>query len=58
MIGERDDGCHWVNDPPDVSVSKLVRRLKGISSRLLRKAWPDAFEGQAVRWEAGYTQVG
>lgn len=36
--GERDHVHLLVNYPPKVSVSKLVNSLKGVSSRLIRKA--------------------
>ena len=39
--GERDHVHLLVNYPPTVCVSKLVNSLKGVSSRLLRKEFPD-----------------
>ena len=39
--GERDHVHLLVNYPPSISVSKLVNSLKGVSSRLLRKNYPD-----------------
>lgn len=44
MNGERDHVHLLVNYPPNVSVSKLVNSLKGVSSRLLRKQSPAGFE--------------
>ncbi len=37
MKGERDHVHLLANFPPNVSVSKLVNSLKGVSSRILRK---------------------
>ena len=36
--GEKDHVHLLVNYPPKVSISKLVNSLKGVSSRMLRKA--------------------
>ncbi|RQD65567.1 MAG: IS200/IS605 family transposase [Desulfonatronovibrio sp. MSAO_Bac4] len=41
MNGEDDHVHLLVNYPPKVSVSKLVNSLKGVSSRLLKKEFPD-----------------
>lgn len=39
--GEQDHVHLLVNYPPKISVSKLVNSLKGVSSRLLRKQFPE-----------------
>lgn len=44
MNGERDHVHLLVNYPPNVSVSKLVNSLKGVSSRMLRKQSQARFE--------------
>ena len=44
MNGERDHVHLLVNYPPNVSVSKLVNSLKGVSSRMLRKQSQAGFE--------------
>lgn len=44
MNGERDHVHLLVNYPPNVSVSKLVNSLKGVSSRMLRKQSQVGFE--------------
>lgn len=56
MDGE-DDHVHLVIEyPPKVSASKLVNSLKGVSSRLLRKARPDIARRywQGVLWSPSY----
>ena len=42
--GERDHVHLLVNYPPKVALSKLVNSLKGVSSRLLRKEFPELEE--------------
>ena len=56
MNGERDHVHLLVNYPPNVSVSKLVNSLKGVSSRMLRKQWQEAFERSfgACLWSPSY----
>ena len=52
-----DDHVHvLVEYPPKVSVSALVNSLKGVSSRLLRKARPDLASRywQGVLWSPSY----
>ena len=44
MNGERDHVHLLVNYPPNISVSKLVNSLKGVSSRMLRKQSQAGFE--------------
>ena len=39
--GESDHVHLLVNFPPNVELSKLVNSLKGVSSRLLRKQFPE-----------------
>ena len=41
LNGEKDHVHLLVNYPPMISVSKLVNSLKGVSSRLLRKSFPE-----------------
>ncbi|MGM0691637.1 MAG: IS200/IS605 family transposase [Pseudomonadota bacterium] len=56
-VDGEDDHVHLlVNYPPKVAVSALVNSLKGVSSRLLRKARPDLqsryFKGRL--WSLSY----
>jgi putative transposase len=55
--GEKDHVHLLVNYPPDLSVSKLVNCLKGVSSRLLRSERPDIaqkFCFKNVLWSPSY----
>ena len=54
--GESDHVHLLVNYPPKVSVSSLVNSLKGVSSRLLRKNYPDIrkFYCKGVLWSKSY----
>ncbi|MBP8018739.1 MAG: IS200/IS605 family transposase [Hylemonella sp.] len=56
MDGEDDHVHVLVEYPPKVSVSALVNSLKGVSSRLLRKARPDLASRywQGVLWSPSY----
>ena len=52
-----DDHVHLlVNYPPKVSVSSLVNSLKGVSSRLLRKNFPELERRywKGVLWSPSY----
>ncbi len=52
-----DDHIHLlVNYPPKVSISKLVNSLKGVSSRLLRKEFPELRTRywRGVLWSPSY----
>ncbi len=37
LDGERDPGSWLITSPPKVAMSRLVNRLKGVSSRFIRK---------------------
>lgn len=54
--GEKDHVHLLVEYPPKVSVSKLVNSLKGVSSRLLRKHFPDMEKNyyKGVLWSPSY----
>jgi len=54
--GETDHVHLLVNYPPKVSVSKLVNSLKGVSSRLLRKQFPEIEKRywKGVLWSPSY----
>ena len=54
--GEQDHVHLLVNYPPKVSVSKLVNSLKGVSSRLLRKQFPEVEKRywKGVLWSPSY----
>lgn len=54
--GEVDHVHLLVNYPPKVSISKLVNTLKGVSSRLLRKAHPEIASKcwKGVLWSPSY----
>jgi putative transposase len=57
ILDGEDDHVHvLVEYPPKVSVSALVNSLKGVSSRLLRKARPDLASRywQGVLWSPSY----
>ena len=52
-----DDHVHLlVNYPPKISVSKMVNSLKGVSSRLLRKQFPELKKRywKGVLWSPSY----
>ena len=56
LDGEKDHVHLLIHYPPKVSVSKLVNRLKGVSSRYLRKHFTDlaeCFWGKAL-WSPSY----
>ena len=59
LNGERDHIHLLVSYPPKVSVSALVNSLKGVSSRLLRKQFPELessyYKGQL--WSPSYFVV-
>ena len=54
--GERDHVHLLVEYPPKVSVSSLVRSMKGVSSRMLRQERPDlaAHYYKDVLWSPSY----
>lgn len=54
--GECDYVHALVNFPPNVELSKLVNSLKGVSSRLLRKQFPDLEKNcwKGVLWSRSY----
>ena len=54
--GERDHVHLLVFYPPKVAVSKLVNSLKGVSSRLIRKQFPDIekYYWKGVLWSPSY----
>ena len=56
MDGEHNHVHLLVNFPPHVQLSKLVNSLKGVSSRLLRKQFPDLEEKywKEVLWSRSY----
>ena len=56
MNGEDDHVHVLVNYPPKVALSKLVNSLKGVSSRLLRKEFPELDNRfyKGVLWSPSY----
>lgn len=54
--GERDHVHLLVNYPPKLALSKLVNSLKGVSSRLLRKEFPELEKHfyKGVLWSPSY----
>ena len=56
MNGEDDHVHLLVNYPPKIAISKLVNRLKGVSSRLLRKEFPELHNRfyKGVLWSPSY----
>jgi putative transposase len=54
--GEEDHVHLLVNYPPKIPISKLVNALKGVSSRLLRKAHPELASKywKEVLWSPSY----
>jgi putative transposase len=54
--GEKDHVHLLVNYPPKVSISKLVNSLKGVSSRLIRKQFPEIQKHyyKNVLWSPSY----
>ena len=51
MVG---DGQLLVEYPPTISVSTLVSHLKGVSSRMLRKEFPELAARGAHLWTPSY----
>jgi putative transposase len=51
MVG---DGQLLVEYPPMLSVLKLVNHLKGVSSRMLRKEFPELVARGAYLWMPDY----
>ena len=56
MDGEHNHVHLLVNFPPHVQLSKLVNSLKGVSSRLLRKEFPEIEKNywKGVLWSRSY----
>jgi putative transposase len=54
--GEKDHIHLLINYPPKVSISYLVNSLKGVSSRLLRKTFPELskYYRKDVLWSPSY----
>ncbi|MFM8455071.1 MAG: IS200/IS605 family transposase [Gammaproteobacteria bacterium] len=54
--GEADHVHLLINYPPKISISKLVNSLKGVSSRILRKTFPEIqkFYWKGVFWSPSY----
>ena len=54
--GEKDHVHLLINYPPKVPISKLVNSLKGVSSRLLRKEFPELGKNyyNGVLWSPSY----
>ena len=54
--GEKDHVHLLVNYPPKISISKLVNSLKGVSSRMLKKEYPELkkFYWKAALWSPSY----
>jgi putative transposase len=54
--GEKDYVHLLVNYPPKVQISKLVNSLKGVSSRLIRKEFPEIQKHyyKGVLWSPSY----
>ena len=56
-MNAEDDHVHLlVNYPPKIAISKLVNSLKGVSSRLLRKEFPELHKRfyKRVLWSPSY----
>jgi putative transposase len=51
MVG---DGQLLVEYPPTLSVSTLMNHLKGVSSRILRKEFPELAARGAHLWTSNY----
>ncbi|HHR4053021.1 TPA: IS200/IS605 family transposase [Salmonella enterica] len=57
MDGECDHIHLLINYPPNLAVSSLVNSIKGVSSRLLRRARPDIaqrYYNKGAVWTPGY----
>jgi putative transposase len=54
LNGEADHVHLLIEYPPTVSVSSLVNHLKGVSSRMLRKEFPDLARRGAHLWTPSY----
>ena len=56
MEGENDHVHLLVEYPPKIAVSTLVNSLKGVSSRLLRKQFPELSKAywKGVLWSPSY----
>ena len=54
LNGEADHVHLLVEYPPTLSVSSLVNHLKGVSSRMLRKEFPELAAGGAHLWTPSY----
>lgn len=58
-FNSESDHCHLVVEfKPDVQLSKLIANLKTVSSRLIRKEYPELsqkyFEGKPYFWTGAY----
>ena len=56
--GESDYVHRIIDDKPDIALSKLIANLKTVSSRLIRKEFPDLaakyFDNKPYFWTGGY----
>jgi putative transposase len=56
--GESDHVNLIIDDKPDIAFSKLIANLKTVSSRLIRKEFPDLaakyFDNKPYFWTGGY----
>ncbi|MGV2388660.1 MAG UNVERIFIED_CONTAM: IS200/IS605 family transposase [Microcystis novacekii LVE1205-3] len=56
--GESDHVHLIIDDKPDIALSKLIANLKTVSSRLIRKEFPDLaakyFDNKPYFWTGGY----
>ena len=58
--GEHDHVHHLFHYPPKVAISKLVNSLKGVSSRTLRRDFPDIHkhDWKGTLWSPSYFSGG
>nr|WP_308417860.1 IS200/IS605 family transposase [Microcystis aeruginosa] len=56
--GESDHVHRIIDDKPDIALSKLIANLKTVSSRLIRKEFPDLaakyFDNKPYFWTGAY----
>ena len=58
-LNSESDHCHLIVEfKPDIELSKLIANLKTVSSRLIRKEYPELcqqyFDGQPYFWTGAY----
>ena len=55
--GEAEHAHLLIEYPPKLAISQIVNSLKGVSSRMLRKEFPELFPHQEHLWSPSYFAI-